>query len=147
MRELRLRRKSISVSILQYVSRAFNEIGRFRPHVAQGDLEEIDHDNLSLMDHGELEQQVAIDNLVNKLRNRYADAIRLLTVRVNHLVADIELSDSQMPLSPEVICGGVSEACADLDIDIRAKLVVLKLFDKLLVGILLPISIRTRTRR
>ncbi|MCG7199988.1 DUF1631 domain-containing protein [Marinobacter pelagius] len=136
MRELRLRRKSISVSILQYVSRAFNEIGRFRPHVAQGDLEEIDHDNLSLMDHGELEQQVAIDNLVNKLRNRYADAIRLLTVRVNHLVADIELSDSQMPLSPEVICGGVSEACADLDIDIRAKLVVLKLFDKLLVGIL-----------
>lgn len=136
MRELRLRRKSISVSILQYVSRAFNEIGRFRPHVAQGNLEEIDHDNLSLMDHGELEQQVAIENLINKLRNRYADAIRLLTVRVNHLVADIELSDAQMPLSPEVICGGVSEACGDLDIDIRAKLVVLKLFDKLLVGIL-----------
>ncbi|MBD3639747.1 MAG: DUF1631 domain-containing protein [Marinobacter sp.] len=136
MRELRLRRKSISVSILQYVSRAFNEIGRFRPHVAQGDLEEIDQDNLSLMDHGELEQQVAIENLINKLRNRYADAIRLLTVRVNHLVPGIELSDSQMPLSPEVICGGVSEACADLDIDIRAKLVVLKLFDKLLADIL-----------
>jgi len=136
MRELRLRRKSIAVSILQYVSRAFNEIGRFRPHVAQGDLEEIDQDNLSLMDHGELEQQVAIENLVNKLRNRYADAIRLLTIRVNHLAPDIELSDSQMPLSPEVICGGVSEACADLDIDIRAKLVVFKLFDKLLVDIL-----------
>ncbi|WP_372987558.1 DUF1631 domain-containing protein [Marinobacter sp.] len=136
MRELRLRRKSIAVSILQYVSRAFNEIGRFRPHVARGDLEEIDQDNLSLMDHGELEQQVAIENLVNKLRNRYADAIRLLTVRVNHLVPAIELSDSQMPLSPEVICGGVSEACADLDIDIRAKLVVLKLFDKLLADIL-----------
>ncbi|GAA0851296.1 DUF1631 domain-containing protein [Marinobacter szutsaonensis] len=136
MRELRLRRKSISVSILQYVSRAFNEIGRFRPHVAKGDLEEIDQDNLSLMDHGELEQQVAIENLINKLRNRYADAIRLLTVRVNHLVPAIELSDSQMPLSPEVICGGVSEACADLDIDIRAKLVVLKLFDKLLADIL-----------
>ncbi|MFO7529795.1 MAG: DUF1631 domain-containing protein [Marinobacter sp.] len=136
MRELRLRRKSISVSILQYVSRAFNEIGRFRPHVARRDLEEIDQDNLSLMDHGELEQQVAIENLVNKLRNRYADAIRLLTERVNHLVPAIELSDSQMPLSPEVICGGVSEACADLDIDIRAKLVVFKLFDKLLADIL-----------
>ncbi|MGF2736744.1 DUF1631 domain-containing protein [Marinobacter sp. DUT-1] len=136
MRELRLRRKSISVSILQYVSRAFNEIGRFRPHVARGDLEEVDQDNLSLMDHGELEQQVAIENLINKLRNRYADAIRLLTVRVNHLVPASELSDSQMPLSPEVICGGVSEACADLDIDIRAKLVVLKLFDRLLADIL-----------
>ena len=38
-----------------------------------------------------------------------------------------------MPLSPEVICGGLAEASSDLDIDIRAKLVVLKLFERLLV--------------
>ena len=31
MRELRLRRKAMVVSILQYVSQAFNEIGRFQP--------------------------------------------------------------------------------------------------------------------
>lgn len=136
MRELRLRRKSMIVSMLQYVSQAFNEIGRFRSSRNKGALEEIDQDSLSLVDHAELEQQVAIDNLVNKLRSSYSDQIRLLTARVNHLVPSVQLADSEMPLSPEVICGGIAEACADLDIDIRAKLVVLKLFDRLLVDTL-----------
>ena len=136
MRELRLRRKSMVVSMLQYVSQAFNDIGRFHSPQYKATLEEIDQDSLSLVDHSELEQQVAIDNLVNKLRSSYSDQIRLLTIRVSHLVPGVELADSDMPLSPEVICGGIAEACADLDIDIRAKLVVLKLFDRLLVDTL-----------
>lgn len=132
MRELRLRRKAMVVSILQYVSQAFNEIGRFQPQEASRTLDEVDQDSLSLVDHSQLEQQVAVDNLINKLRNRYTEQIRLLTARVNHLVPGVDLKDAQMPLSPEIICGGLAEACADLDIDIRAKLVVLKLFDRLL---------------
>ncbi|EHJ04619.1 DUF1631 domain-containing protein [Marinobacter manganoxydans] len=136
MRELRLRRKAMVVSILQYVSQAFNEIGRFQPQQSARSLDEVDEDSLSLVDHSQLEQQVAVDNLINKLRNRYTEQIRLLTVRVGHLVPGIELKDAQMPLSPEIICGGVAEACADLDIDIRAKLVVLKLFDRLLADTL-----------
>ncbi|WP_296936129.1 DUF1631 domain-containing protein [uncultured Marinobacter sp.] len=136
MRELRLRRKAMVVSILQYVSQAFNEIGKFQPQQAARSLDEVDEDSLSLVDHSQLEQQVAVDNLINKLRNRYTEQIRLLTARVGHLVPGIELKDAQMPLSPEIICGGVAEACADLDIDIRAKLVVLKLFDRLLADTL-----------
>ncbi|PTB92876.1 DUF1631 domain-containing protein [Marinobacter sp. B9-2] len=136
MRELRLRRKAMVVSILQYVSQAFNEIGKFQPQQAARSLEDVDEDSLSLVDHSQLEQQVAVGNLINKLRNRYTEQIRLLTVRVGHLVPGIDLKDAQMPLSPEIICGGVAEACADLDIDIRAKLVVLKLFDRLLADTL-----------
>ncbi|TYC53272.1 DUF1631 domain-containing protein [Marinobacter sp. BW6] len=136
MRELRLRRKAMAVSILQYVSQAFNEIGKFQPQQEARSLDEVDEDSLSLIDHSQLEQQVAVDNLINKLRNRHTEQIRLLTARVGHLVPGIDLKDAQMPLSPEIICGGVAEACADLDIDIRAKLVVLKLFDRLLADIL-----------
>lgn len=136
MRELRLRRKAMVVSVLQYVSQAFNDVGRFKPRQSSGSLDEVDQDSLSLVDHSQLEQQVATDNLINKLRTRYADQIRLLTVRVNHVIPSIDLADAQMPLSPEVLCGGVAEACADLDIDIRAKLVVLKLFDRLLADTL-----------
>lgn len=136
MRELRLRRKNMTVSVLQYVSRAFNDIGSFKPGGGSGTLDEVDQDSLALLDHSDLEQQVAIDNLINKLRNQHSEVIRLLNVRVTHLLPSMRLEDSQMPLSPEVICGGVAEACSDLDIDIRAKLVVLKLFDRLLVGVL-----------
>jgi len=136
MRELRLQRKAMVVSVLQHVSQAFNDIGKFKPRQGSGSLGEVDQDSLSLVDHSELEQQVAVDNLINKLRNRHPEQIRLLAVRVSHLMPKAHLADSQMPLSPEVICGGVAEACADLDIDIRAKLVVLKLFDRLLADTL-----------
>ncbi|WP_166252597.1 DUF1631 domain-containing protein [Marinobacter salicampi] len=139
MRELRLRRKHMSLSVLQWVSRAFNELGRFEPVPGSGGLNDVDQDSLTLMDHGDLEQKVAIDNLMSKLRNRHTDAIRLLAARVSHLVPGVRLEERQMPLSPEVICTGLGEACSDLDIDIRAKLVVLKLFDRLLINRLEPL--------
>ena len=75
MRELRLRRKSMTVSILQYVSSAFNEIGKFQPRGGSGSLDEVDQESLSLLDHSELEKQVAIDNLINKLRSQNGLAI------------------------------------------------------------------------
>ncbi|MBJ6138180.1 DUF1631 domain-containing protein [Marinobacter litoralis] len=132
MRELRLRRKAMTVSILQYVSQSFNELGRFHPGQKGQSLEHVDVDSLSLVDHGDLEQQVALDNLINRLRNRYAEVLSLLAARVRHSVPDLSLTDAQIPLSPEVLGGAISEACADLDIDIRAKLVVLKLFERML---------------
>lgn len=133
MRELRMRRKAMTVSMLQYISQAFNDLGRFKPASAGTSLEKVDQDSLGLVDHSELEQQVALDNLTTRLRNRYQEPVRLLAARVRHLVPELDLSDEQMPLSPEVICAAIGEACADLDIDIRAKLVVLKLFERLMV--------------
>ncbi|NWO05520.1 MAG: DUF1631 domain-containing protein [Alteromonadaceae bacterium] len=134
MRELRLRRKSMTVSVLQHVSEAFNEMSRVRPGTSSSSLEEIEEDGLSLIDHEQLEQQVAINNLTTRLRNRYQESVHLLSARIRHLLPELDLSDAQMPLGPEVICSAIGEACADLDIDIRAKLVVLKLFERLMVG-------------
>jgi len=133
MRQLRMRRKAMTVSILQFVSQSFNELGRFRAESGSGSLEEIGQDALSLLDHAELEQQVAIENLRTKLHNRYREPGQLLAVRVRALAPGIKLDDAQVPLSPEVICAALAEACRDLDIDIRAKLVIIKLFERLLV--------------
>src|SRR5690554_4896066 len=132
MRELRLRRRAMSLSVLQYVSQAFNELGRFKPVRSGGSLEEVNQDTLSLVEHSELEEQVAVESLTNRLRNRHQEQVRMLAARVRQLVPELELADDQIPLSAEVICGGIAEACSDLDIDIRAKLVVLKLFERLL---------------
>ncbi|MFL1484184.1 DUF1631 domain-containing protein [Marinobacter sp. LN3S78] len=133
MRELRLRRKTMTNTMLQWVARAFNEIGRFDPMPRSRGLEDVDQDSLTLLDDNELEQKVAIESLINKLANRYAEPVRLLSARIAHVSGYHELADRQMPLSPEVICTGLGEASGELDIDIRARLVVLKLFDRLLL--------------
>ena len=133
MRELRLRRKSMTVAVLQHVSQAFNDIGKFRPQNTSPGLDSVDEGSLSLLDHAELEQQVAIDNMVTKLRYQYSEALRHLGLRVRHLLPGVALEDDRMPLCPEVLCGGLAEASKNLDVDIKARLIVLKLFDRLLV--------------
>ena len=62
MRELRLRRSAMAVSVLQYVSRAFNDMGRFNPRPNAGDLERIDQDSLTLVVqvNGKLRGQIEV---------------------------------------------------------------------------------------
>lgn len=133
MRELRLQRTQVSRAVVQWVARAFNELGDFDPQPGNRNLSEVEADSLTLMDTSQLEQTVALDNLMAKLRNRYRGPIHLLTARVSYLVRGVHLEERQMPLSPEVICSGLGQACGDLDMDIRAKLVVFKLFDRLFI--------------
>src|SRR5690554_7256184 len=96
MRELRLRRRAMSLSVLQYVSQAFNELGRFKPVRSGGSLEEVNQDTLSLVEHSELEEQVAVESLTNRLRNRHQEQVRMLAARVRHLVPELELADDQI---------------------------------------------------
>ncbi|MBQ0761553.1 MAG: DUF1631 domain-containing protein [Marinobacter psychrophilus] len=133
MRELRLRRKSMTVAVLHHVGQAFNDIGKFRPQSTVPSFDSVDEGSLSLLDHAELEQQVAIDNMVTKLRYQYSEALRHLSLRVRHLLPGVTLEDDQVPLCPEVLCGGLAAASKNLDVDIKARLIVLKLFDQLLV--------------
>lgn len=133
MRELRLHRTRVTRTVLQWVARAFNDIGQFDPQPDSRGLSEVNQESLTLMDTNQLEQKVALDSLISKLRARYAEPIHLLKTRCAYLLPDARLEERQMPLSPEVICTGLGGACRDLDIDIRAKLVIFKLFDRLFV--------------
>lgn len=134
MRELRLQRKSMTLSFQQWLSRAFNEAGRFEPAPGRQAEGASDIESLSLVDDDELEEQVAIDNMIQRIRNRYSDQVELLRQRVAEVLGNPELASSCNPLGPEVICHGLAEACSSLSIDIRARLVIYKLFDKLLIS-------------
>ena len=134
MRELRMQRKSITLAFQQWLGRAFDEGGRFEPVSHAGTEVATDRDSLSLVDDEALEEQVAIDNMVLKIRNRYSEPVELLRLRIAELLGNRELVSAQNPLGPEVICHGLAQSCTGLDIDIRSRLVIFKLFDRLLIG-------------
>ena len=134
MRELRMQRKSITLAFQQWLGRAFDEGGRFEPVNYAGNEMATDRDSLSLVDDEALEEQVAIDNMVLKIRNRYSEPVELLRLRIAELLGGRDLASAQNPLGPEVICHGLAQSCTGLDIDIRSRLVIFKLFDRLLIG-------------
>lgn len=135
MRELRMQRKSMTLAFQQWLSRAFNEGGHFEPAPGrQGSEGESDLESLTLVDDDDLEEQVAVDNMIQRIRNRYSDPVELLRQRVAEMLGAPDLASSRNPLGPEVICHGLAEACSSLAIDIRSRLVIYKLFDKLLIN-------------
>lgn len=133
MRELRMQRKSMTLTFQQWLTQAFNEGGRFEPVKNSGNDAEADRDSLALVDDDSLEEQVAIDNMIMRIRNRYSEPVELIRLRMAELLKTPDLESARNPLGPEVICHGLAEACSELSIDIRARLVIYKLLDKLLI--------------
>ena len=128
MRDLRLKRKNIERGFLQKVFEAFAtlnqyEIGKPAP------LDAVSFDTLSLVQDDALEESVALDAMVAKVVSRDGTALSHLTTRLNAMVSK-KLDDKSNPVGPTSLCEFFLDACSSLGVEIRVKLIILKLFEK-----------------
>jgi hypothetical protein len=128
MRDLRLKRKNIERGFLQKVFEAFAnlnqyEIGKPAP------LDAVSFDTLSLVQNDALEESVALDSMVAKVVSRDGAALSHLTTRFNAMVSK-KLDDKSNPVGPTSLCEFFLDACSSLGVEIRVKLIILKLFEK-----------------
>ena len=128
MRDLRLKRRSIERGFLQQVFESFSRLNQHeigKPAQA----ENISFDSLTLVQNDELEESVAVDTMVTKVSNRAALPLTHLTTRLNALVTR-KLDDKSNPLGPQALCEYFLQACSSLGVDIKVKLIILKLFER-----------------
>ena len=130
MRELRLQRKQIALLMLQSAVRSFNQAGRFKLSATHNTEAPASLDSLSLVQNDELEERVAIESMVSKTRSACGQALDHYEIRVLSLLPNMSIDQAHTPASPETLIHGFVDGCKDLQIDIAAKLVVFKLFDK-----------------
>ncbi|MFV3307253.1 DUF1631 domain-containing protein [Pseudomonas sp. NY15181] len=128
MRDLRLKRKNIERGFLQKVFEQFASLGQYEIGKASP-LESVSYDNLTLVQNDELEEAVALDAMVAKVMSRDGVALGHLTTRLNKLVSK-KVEDKTNPLGPRLLCEAFLEACQGLGVEIKVKLIILKLFDK-----------------
>ena len=81
------------------------------------------------MQNDELEESVAIDTMVAKVMSRATQPLSHLTTRINVLVSK-KLDDKNNPLGPQQLCEYFLEACRSLGVEIKVKLIILKLFER-----------------
>ncbi|MBA1443335.1 MAG: DUF1631 domain-containing protein [Chromatiales bacterium] len=133
MRELRKERARIdrvfSREVLQKFDR-FWETGE--APVNQRTFAELSRDSeMSLLGEDELEDSLAITNMISKSENRYSRELYALGQRFVQLTGDTgEVSEQHNPLAPGVICNAFQEAMRNVEVDLPVKLVIYKLFDK-----------------
>ena len=134
MREVRLRRRTMEASFFRSIDIRFAQL---LDHNAYRDEVQVDKefslDDLALVQNDDLEEMVAIDGMINKANEQFAESIQHLTLRIDHLVP-IKVYQKNNPLGVDVICNAFNEASKTLKIDVKAKLVLFKLFDNMVMS-------------
>jgi hypothetical protein len=133
MREVRIRRRAMETTFFRKIDIGFAQL--LDANAYRDETQEEKHlsvDELSLVKNDELEEMVATDGMINKANEQFAEAIQHLTLRIDHLVP-IKVYQKNNPLGADVICRAFVEATSSLGIDVKAKLVLFKLFDKIVM--------------
>jgi hypothetical protein len=128
MRDLRLKRKSIERGFLQKIFESFATLNQYEIGKPVS-LSPVSFDSLSLVHDDVLEESVALDSMIARVLSRDAVALEHLTTRLNVLISQ-KLDDKTNPLGPKALCEVFLEACSSLGVEIRIKLIILKLFEK-----------------
>jgi len=128
MRDLRLKRKNIERGFLQKVFESFATLNQYEIG-KPASLDAVSFDTLSLVQDDALEESVALDAMVAKVVSRDGTALSHLTTRLNAMVSK-KLDDKSNPVGPTSLCEFFLDACSSLGVEIRVKLIILKLFEK-----------------
>ena len=129
MRDLRLKRKTIERGFLQQVFESFSTLNQYEIGSPLPQVGGVSFESLSLVQDDELEENVALDAMVSRVLNRDGQPLGHLTTRMNAMISR-KLEDKSNPLGPRMLCEHFLKACEDLGVEIRVKLIILKLFEK-----------------
>jgi hypothetical protein len=134
MREVRLRRRAMETAFFRSIDVRFAQLldhNAYRDEV-QAESKEFSLDDLSLVKNDDLEEMVAIEGMINKANEQFSEPIQHLTLRIDHLVP-VKVYQKNNPLGVDVICNAFNDAAKTLTIDVKAKLVLFKLFDNMVM--------------
>ncbi len=128
MRELRLQRENIAKAFAQHYSEAFETA--FAP-VETAETEEPDYDELGMVENDQLEMSVAVAGITSKITSQYSLLIMQLTRRMDHLAdEEVEISERANPMGPECLGEAFVSALDCADLDIKVRIILLKLFER-----------------
>lgn len=135
MREVRLKRRAMEIGFDEAIKAGFRqatgiEEGQQQPPV----LQDLAGSNLSLVGNEELEELVAVDSMVAKSRKQFSTSLIPFSKRLDSLIEYQRIGEDNNPLGPKAVCDAFVESCGKLELDIKAKLVLFKLFDRFVMS-------------
>ena len=134
MREIRIKRKGIERRFLQTLTDLFARPPRLDQLPRPQGAGKPSADDLTLVGHEELEEQVALNAMISKADAHFQGPLIQLQARFTELYPNASDDKPVNPLAPAALCTAFAEATNTLEIDIRERLVVLKQFDRYVIS-------------
>ena len=131
MREVRKRRPLLERLLGEQVARNFNEFASGQPRVMRSNSNAATRTGeLSLVDDRELEESLAIASMVSKAESRLNSPLHALNQRLGVICGGHQIEDASNPLGPASLAHAFRTALREIDVDIKVRLIVLKLFER-----------------
>jgi len=138
MRELRFKKAGVINSFKQNFEQGFLAVAQSsQPRSNPTDATAAE--NLSLVQNDTLEQEVAISGMIGKARVNCQEALYHLATRLDYLIPRVNIDQDNNPLDPEHICRAFAKACELFEINIKAKIIIFKQFDRLVASKLIKV--------
>src|SRR5262245_41316210 len=131
MREIRVQRKRIATEFGQRLYAGFDVL--YAPEATDDDETtdfEAAVDSIALLKNDDLEVSVAVAGIVSKITSQFSLAIMQLTRRIDSLCPAKTVTERMNPLGPHKLGDAFVGAATCLAIDIRVRIVLLKLFER-----------------
>ncbi|MGN6313614.1 MAG: DUF1631 domain-containing protein [Rhodanobacteraceae bacterium] len=132
MREVRKRRPLLERLFGEQVARNFNEFAAGQPRKRRGGNASASTrtGELALVDDRDLEESLAIASMVSKAEGRLNSPLHALNQRLAVICGGQHIEDGTNPLGPASLAYAFRTALRELDVDIKVRLIVLKLFER-----------------
>lgn len=93
-------------------------------------------DILSLVEHSDLEETIAITSITHRADNFFAEHLWALQQRLALLNDGEKIDERANPASPVQFCESLRKLLSNLDVDVKTKIIGYKLFDQDVIGML-----------
>ncbi|MEH6500567.1 MAG: DUF1631 domain-containing protein [Pseudoalteromonas distincta] len=129
MRAVRLQRHKMTKDCSYGLMRELEALNLDVERAPAKTLHNFELDSLSLVQPDELEETVALDSMIGRAETRNAGALSHLSIRFNSLVKR-RVDDRDLPIAPNMLSQVFVEALSDLQLDIKVRLILFKLFER-----------------
>jgi hypothetical protein len=140
MRDIRLQRKRLLTDFVQAFNASFETAFQGTDDADESAAVDFDAavDNMSLLQNDDLEISVAIAGICSKVTSQHSLAIMQLTKRIDYLCKSNTITERQNPLGPKRLSDAFVQAIASMDLDIKVRIILLKLFERFVMERLAP---------
>ena len=132
MRQLRRQRDGFIKAYVRKLVRNYDEFWNLE--VLDEDqssvLTNISEEDLTLIEKGDLEEDLALDGVIAKGMRQFSKEVYALNMRFAAMKGVKEVTDEQNPVAPYMVSHIFPVSIGELEVDLRIKLVIYKLFER-----------------
>jgi len=139
MRQIRLNRSEIEKQFVEHLNQGFQRVFGNAAQTGADSIDEVDVDDVALVHNDDLEISVAISGITSKITSKFSLPIMELTKRFDHLAKHATVNERRNPLGPQAVSEAFGHAIETIDVDIKIRIILLKLFERMVMQRMGPI--------